>query len=135
MQYMPSGGGDGSKRKLLTRQARGNSFAYQIFLGSNPTGAAKELDADPRSAIRACAQIAGGLRPKDFLQRTTTFLGPWYDLLKEKSLQEIPMSGIMSKRTEDYMVESYKKQGFYNSRLICKAYKIKNNQVDEFLSF
>lgn len=90
-------------------------FAYQTFLGQTPDKAAKELDADPRAAVRSCAQKADSELPETFLTRTDTFLGPWYDFIKERGLAEIPFTGIMTREVEDYMVESYKKQGFYNS--------------------
>jgi hypothetical protein len=44
-------------------------------------------------------------------------LGPWRDFQKANNLKEIPFSGIMSPEVEDYMVKSYQKQGFYNSKL------------------
>jgi hypothetical protein len=43
-------------------------------------------------------------------------LKPWYDLIKVKKLLDIPVSGIMTDVVEKYMVKSYKKQGFYNSK-------------------
>ncbi len=67
-------------------------------------------------AIRSCAQTADSVVPSNFLSEQKTFLGPWKDLLAEKNLKEIPLSGIMSQEVEDYMVKSYKKQGFYNSK-------------------
>jgi soluble epoxide hydrolase/lipid-phosphate phosphatase len=73
------------------------------------------MNADIRSSIRSCAQIANSTLPKDFLQHNDTFLGPWKEYQKTRGLSEIPFSGIMSKKVEDYMVKSYKKQGFYNS--------------------
>ncbi|KAF2400293.1 alpha/beta-hydrolase [Trichodelitschia bisporula] len=91
------------------------SFSYQVFLGSNPTGAARELNADIRSAIRSCAQMGNSTTPKDFLQRNDTFLGPWREFEKTNNLKEIPFSGIMSRQVEDYMVASYQKQGFYTT--------------------
>jgi hypothetical protein len=52
------------------------------------------------------------------LRVNNTFLGPWRGYLKENNLTEIPFSNIMTKEVEDYMVESYKKQGFKNSKLL-----------------
>ncbi|KAK2782760.1 hypothetical protein FQN53_009621 [Emmonsiellopsis sp. PD_33] len=90
-------------------------FSYQVYLGNEPEAAAKELDADPRSAIRSCAQVADSVLPKDFLQRNDTILQPWIEFQEQNGLDEIPFSGIMSPKVEDYMVESYSKQGFYNT--------------------
>jgi soluble epoxide hydrolase/lipid-phosphate phosphatase len=92
------------------------SFSYQVFLGKTPEAAAKEMNADIRSSIRSCAQIANSTLPKDFLQRNDTFLGPWRELQKTMGWNTIPASGIMSAKVEDYMVKSYSKQGFYNSK-------------------
>jgi len=94
-----------------------------VYLGSNPVGAAKEMDADPRSAIRSCAQVGNSTLPKDFLKRTDTFLGPWTEFEQAHGLKEIPFSGIMTEKVEDYMVMSYKKQGFYNSEYCTKIRK------------
>lgn len=73
------------------------------------------MDADPRSAIRSCAQIATTKVPPKFLKDQTSFLDAWREDNQKNNRTEIPFSGIMSKVVEDYMVESYKKQGFYNS--------------------
>jgi hypothetical protein len=86
-----------------------------VYLSTDPRGAAKELDADPLNAIRSCAQVADSQLPSTFLQLSTSFLKPWYDLIKGKKLRDIPASGIMTDVVEKYMVKSYKKQGFYNS--------------------
>ncbi|KAK2811776.1 hypothetical protein FQN50_001814 [Emmonsiellopsis sp. PD_5] len=112
-------------------------FSYQVYLGNEPEVAAKELDADPRSAIRSCAQVADSKLPKDFLQRNNTFLQPWIEFQEENGLDEIPFSGIMSSKVEDYMVESYKKQGFYNTfngyqygnRKLTYDYEISDNKT------
>jgi len=87
---------------MATRElAKANpSFSYQVYLGENPKGAAKELDSDVRSAIRSCAHVGNSVLPAQFLK---------------KGLEEIPVSGIMTEEVEDYMVKSYKKQSFYNS--------------------
>lgn len=77
-----------------------------------------ELDADPRNAIRSCAQVATTDVPEKFLKDQTSFLKAWREDNKEHNRTDIPFSGIMSKKVEDYMVESYEKQGFYNSRCI-----------------
>lgn len=91
-------------------------FNYQVYLGNEPQKAAQELDADPRSAIRSCAQVADSSLPEVFLRRNDTFLQPWVEFEEENGLTEIPFSEVMSPLVEDYMVESYKKQGFYNSQ-------------------
>ena len=91
------------------------SFSYQVYLGENPKGAAKELDSDVRAAIRSCAHVGDSVLPAQFLKKVDSFLGPWREFNKANGLEEIPVSGIMSKVVEDYMVESYEKQGFYNS--------------------
>lgn len=92
------------------------NFTYQVYFGNNATVAAKELNANVRSAIRSCAQIATSVLPPTFLQLTTSFLQPWWDWLKLKHLTQIPFSGIMSACVEDYMVSSYEIQGFFNSK-------------------
>lgn len=91
-------------------------FGYQIFLSTDPKAAAAELDSDPRSAIRSCAQVANSTVPSDFLVDRESFLNAWYKANEEAGRDEIPFSGIMTKEVEDYMVASYQKQGFYNSR-------------------
>lgn len=94
-------------------------FSYQVYLSANATGAAKELDADPRSAIRSCAQVADSVLPKSFLTKTNTFLGPWREFMKERNITEIPFSAnMMTPLVENYMVESYKKSKFFNSMLL-----------------
>ena len=95
------------------------SFGYQLYLSRNATVAADELNADVRQSIRSCAQTADSKVPSDFLHPVDTFLGPWEEFEQENGLTEIPASGIMNQEVEDYMVESYQKQGFYNSRLPC----------------
>lgn len=90
-------------------------FGYQVYVGDNPDLAAKEMDADIRKSIRSCAQTAKSGVPTDFLIPTTNFLGPWNTYLAAHNLKEIPASGIMSQVVEDYMVYSYKKQGFHNT--------------------
>jgi soluble epoxide hydrolase / lipid-phosphate phosphatase len=90
-------------------------FAYQVYLGDNPDVAAKEMDVDIRKSIRSCAQTAKSNIPAEFLTHTTDFLGPWNKFLAANNSQQIPSSGIMSQVVEDYMVYSYKKQGFYNT--------------------
>jgi soluble epoxide hydrolase/lipid-phosphate phosphatase len=92
-------------------------FSYQVYLSENATGAAAELDADPRASIRSCAQVASSKVPATFLARNDTFLGPWKEFMRSLGLKEVPFSGIMSRLVEDYMVMSYKKQGFYNSKV------------------
>jgi hypothetical protein len=87
-----------------------------VYFGNNATGAAAELNADPRSAIRSCAQTATSVIPPTFLQENNTFLGPWYAYDKAHNLKAIPFSGIMTQCVEDYMVASYKKQGFFSSK-------------------
>lgn len=74
------------------------------------------MNNDPRSAIRSCAQVADSILPPTFLKKTDTFLGPWKEMEREHKMDEIPFSGIMSEDIEDYMVKSYRKQGFYNSK-------------------
>lgn len=91
------------------------SFSYQVYLSNQPETGAEELDADPRSAVRSCAQVADSRVPEEFLRRNDTFLGPWVEFEQENNLTEIPFSGIMTEVVEDYMVEAYEKQGFYNS--------------------
>jgi hypothetical protein len=91
------------------------TLGYNIYVSANATGAAKELDADPRSAIRSCAQVASSTVPATFLSGLTSFLQPWEDFEKENNLTEIPFSGFMTKQVEDYMVLQYQKQGFFNS--------------------
>ncbi|KAK7211760.1 hypothetical protein V2G26_018938 [Clonostachys chloroleuca] len=90
-------------------------FGYQIFLSKDPKVAAAELDSDPRSAIRSCAQVANSTVPSDFLVDRESFLNAWYKANEEAGRDEIPFSGIMTKEVEDYMVASYQKQGFYNT--------------------
>jgi hypothetical protein len=92
------------------------SFSYQVYLSATPEIAAEELDADPRQAVRSCAQLAKSPFPSDFLRHNDTFLGPWVEWEKQRNLTEIPVSGIMERVVEDYMVEAYEKQGFYNSK-------------------
>ncbi|KAK5994760.1 Cytosolic epoxide hydrolase 2-like protein [Cladobotryum mycophilum] len=90
-------------------------FGYQVYLQNNSTTAAVEMDADPRSVIRATSQIATSEIPADFLRNQTSFLGPWKVDNEKHNRTEIPFSGIMSQKVENYMVESYKKQGFFNT--------------------
>jgi soluble epoxide hydrolase/lipid-phosphate phosphatase len=112
-QYMPATGNFTPNEAL----AKANpSFSYQVYLGTNPRGAAAEMDADIRSSIRSCAHIANSTLPKDFLQHNDTFLGPWKAFQTSNGLKEIPISGIMDPVVEDYMVQAYSKQGFYNSK-------------------
>ena len=92
------------------------TLGYTLYLSKNETGAAAELNADIRSSIRSCAQVADSKVPATFLSEQTNFLDPWKEFLKENKLAEIPFSGIMTKEVEDYMVKSYKKQGFFNSK-------------------
>jgi hypothetical protein len=111
-----------AKRPFTTNEALAKAnkfFSYHVFMANSPEKAAKEMDADHRSAIRAVAHIADSKLPAEFLTRTDTFIGPWRDYIKANNLSEIPFSGIMTKKVEDYMVESYKKQGFYNSKVCC----------------
>lgn len=91
------------------------SFSYQVYLGSMPKQAAKEMDSDIRSAIRSCAQVADSVIPAQFLKKTDTFLGPWKEFVRAQGLKAIPFSGIMTSEIEDYMVKAYQKQGFYDS--------------------
>jgi hypothetical protein len=63
-------------------------FSYQVFLGNEPKAAARELDADPRSAIRSCAHVGDSLLPADFLRRNDTFLQPWVDFQKDNGLTD-----------------------------------------------
>ncbi|KAJ3495188.1 hypothetical protein NLG97_g3574 [Lecanicillium saksenae] len=90
-------------------------FGYQLYLSNNATGGAVELDADPRDAIRSCAQVADSKVPAAFLKDQTSFLGAWRAANQKANRTDIPASGIMSKKVEDYMVASYQKQGFYNT--------------------
>ncbi|KAF2668750.1 alpha/beta-hydrolase [Microthyrium microscopicum] len=90
-------------------------FGYQVYLSDHPYLAAVELDDSPRWAIRSCAQVADSQLPADFLTKTDTFLGPWRQYVESHQIERIPFSGIMTQEVEDYMVESYKKQGFYNT--------------------
>lgn len=90
-------------------------FGYQLYLSNNATGGAAELDADPRSGIRSCAQVANTTVPKNFLKDQTSFLQAWREDNAKNNRTEIPFSGIMSTKVEDYMVKSYQKQGYYNS--------------------
>jgi len=92
------------------------SFGYQVYLSGRPRAAALELNGDVRSTIRSCAQVANSTVPADFLKPNNTFLGPWRTFEMQNNLTEIPFSGIMSQKVEDYMVASYKKQGLYNSK-------------------
>jgi len=92
------------------------SFSYQVYLSDNATGATKELNANIRAAIRSCAQSSQSKIPLDFLQRTNSFLQPWWDFLKQHYMSEIPLSTIMTEDVETYMVESYQKQGFFPSK-------------------
>lgn len=92
-------------------------FGYQLYLSNNATGGAVEMDADPRSAIRSCAQVADSKVPEAFLKDQTSFLGAWRAANAAADRSDIPASGIMSRKVEDYMVASYRKQGFYNSTL------------------
>lgn len=91
-------------------------FGYQLYLSNNATGGAAELDADPRGGIRSCAQVATTKVPKNFLKDQTSFLQAWREDNAKNNRTEIPFSGIMSKKVEDYMVKSYQKQGYYNSK-------------------
>ncbi|KAF1988961.1 alpha/beta-hydrolase [Aulographum hederae CBS 113979] len=95
--------------------AKPPKFQYQLYLATNPRGAARELDADARQSIRSCARLGDDKIPADFLTKTDTFLGPWETFDAQQGVGEIPASGIMSGVVEDYMVASYKKQGFYNT--------------------
>lgn len=96
-------------------------FGYQLYLSNNASGGAAEMDADPRSAIRSCAQVANTKVPEKFLKDTTSFLDAWREDNKKNNRTEIPFSGIMSKKVEDYMVETYKKQGFFNSEFLTSS--------------
>ncbi|KAK5996535.1 Epoxide hydrolase A-like protein [Cladobotryum mycophilum] len=107
--YVPSAGPFVPNEKMVEISP---GFGYQLYLTNNARGAAAELDADPRAAIRSVAQLSSAKWPKNFLQLETSFLGPWKQELKGG---EIPFSGIMSQQVEDYMVASYQKQGFYNT--------------------
>jgi hypothetical protein len=91
------------------------NFTYQVYVGNNPKAAAAEMDADVRGTIRSVSRNNRTAPPTEFLRQNDTFLGPWKDHIKKMNLKEIPASGIMSQVVEDYMVDSYKKQGFYNS--------------------
>lgn len=95
--------------------ALNHSFSYQVYLSNQPEIASEELDADPRSAIRSCAQVADSEVPGEFLRRNDSFLEPWEEFQDKNNLTEIPFSGIMSELVEEYMVRAYEKQGFYNS--------------------
>ncbi|RDL32443.1 uncharacterized protein BP5553_08899 [Venustampulla echinocandica] len=106
------------------------NLGYTFYLSNNATGASKEMDADPRSAIRACAQIAATVPPHDFLSSKTSFLEPWNEWEKENNVTTIPFSGIMSQEVEDYMVESYQKQGFFNTYNGYQA----NNRLETYLN-
>ncbi|QDS69463.1 hypothetical protein FKW77_006186 [Venturia effusa] len=90
-------------------------FGYQVYVGDRPDLASQEMNADIRKSIRSCAQTAKSGVPADFLTPTTNFLKPWNNYLAAKNLTQIPASGIMSQVVEDYMVDSYKKQGFYTT--------------------
>jgi hypothetical protein len=94
------------------------SFGYTLYLSKNATGAAAELNADPLAAIRSCAQVASSVVPSDFLIDQTSFLGPWRRFDQQHGYKQIPASGILTPVVEQYMVESYQKQGFYNSTYI-----------------
>jgi soluble epoxide hydrolase / lipid-phosphate phosphatase len=89
------------------------------------------MNDDVRSSIRSCAQTANSTIPEDFLTRQDVFLQPWKNFEKAKNLSQIPFSGIMTKLVEDYMVMSYKKQGFYNS----ESARITSALVDMQLTF
>lgn len=90
-------------------------FGYQLYLSNNATGAAMELNEDPRNAVRSCAQVANSEVPGKFLKDQSTFLGAWREENLKYNRTNIPSSGVMSKKVENYMVESCEKQGFYNS--------------------
>ncbi|KAK2768283.1 hypothetical protein FQN54_000136 [Arachnomyces sp. PD_36] len=111
-QYISASLGFSTNEELA---ALNPSFSYQVYLSNTPELAAQELDADPRSAIRSCAQVADSQVPEDFLLRNDTFLGPWEEFQEENGLDEIPFSGIMDEVVEDYMVKAYSKGGFYNT--------------------
>ena len=113
LQYVSAAIGFSTNEQLA---ALNPDFSYQVYFGNNATGAATELNANIRSAIRSCAQIATSVLPPTFLQLTTSFLQPWWDWLKANHLTQIPFSGIMTPCVEDYMVASYQKQGFFNSK-------------------
>jgi hypothetical protein len=120
LQYVSAALGFDTNEQLA---ALNKNFSYQVYFGNNATGAAAELNANVRSAIRSCAQIATSVLPPTFLQLTTSFLQPWWDWLKANHLTQIPFSGIMTPCVEDYMVESYEIQGFFNSKRTIKRLK------------
>ena len=91
------------------------TLGYNVYFSTNATGAAAELNANPRDSIRSCAQLANDTIPSTFLLSETTFLEPWNEFVEENNLTEIPFSGIMSHQVEDYMVTKYKQQGFFPS--------------------
>lgn len=99
-------------------------FGYQLYLSNNATGGAVEMDADPRNAIRSCAQVASSKVPEAFLKDQTSFLGAWRAANQQANRTDIPASGIMSKKVEDYMVASYQKQGFYNSMSLLLSHRL-----------
>ena len=68
-------------------------------------------------SIRAAARTAKDPYPKNFPGDQTSWINSWNEFDKEHNLTEIPFSGIMTKKVEDYMVESYQKQGFYHSEI------------------
>ncbi|KAF1983783.1 alpha/beta-hydrolase [Aulographum hederae CBS 113979] len=91
------------------------SFGYQVYLSEAPEKAAAEMDADPLSVIRATAQVAQTKVPENFLKLRDGFLQPWLEQDRQNNYTEVPFSGIMSKKVEDYMVSAYRKQGFLNT--------------------
>jgi hypothetical protein len=113
LQYVSAAIGFSANEQLAQLN---KNFTYQVYFSNNATGAAQELNADPRSAIMSCAQIAPSVLPPTFLQLATSFLQPWWDFLKAHKLKQIPFSGIMTTCVEDYMVASYQKQGFFPSK-------------------
>jgi soluble epoxide hydrolase/lipid-phosphate phosphatase len=91
------------------------TLGYQLYLSHTPDVAAAEMNSSIRDTIRAVSQTASSPNPPNNLAAQDSFLGPWREYVKENNLTGIPFSGIMNEATEDYMVDSYSKQGFFNT--------------------
>lgn len=103
---------------------------YNVYFQNNATGAAQELNADIRKSLRSCYQTAKSTIPADFLTENNTFLGPWNTFLQQHKLKQIPFSGLVSHALEDYLVEQYSIQGFYNSEfLACLLTSTRNGRI------